>query len=144
VFRPRVLVYGVVLLAIVAAFLTSLALRAPFRVDVVRDRNSLARQVEDGRVENVYRLQVMNATERPQRYEVHVVGLEQARVLARGQLELPPAGMRWWPVSVQLPYEAAQSLGTGVHKIAFEIHQLPADGRPEATVSERTTFMVPR
>ncbi|TAL21418.1 MAG: cytochrome c oxidase accessory protein CcoG, partial [Aquabacterium sp.] len=126
------------------AFLTSLALRAPFRVDVVRDRNALARQVEDGRIENVYRLQVMNATESTQKYEVRVIGLDQARVIARGQLELPPAGMRWWPVSVQVPYEAAQAMGSGVHKMSFEVRQLPADGRGEATLSERTTFMVPR
>lgn len=144
VFRPRVLIYSAVLGAIVTAFLTSLALRAPFRVDVVRDRNALARQVEDGRIENVYRLQVMNATESTQKYEVRVIGLDQARVIARGQLELPPAGMRWWPVSVQVPYEAAQAMGSGVHKMSFEVRQLPADGRGEATLSERTTFMVPR
>ena len=41
--RPRVLVYGAVLLAIGAGFVASLALRAPFRVDVVRDRGALAR-----------------------------------------------------------------------------------------------------
>ena len=45
----------------------SLATRSPFKADVVRDRGALARMVEDGRVENVYRLQLMNATEQPQR-----------------------------------------------------------------------------
>ena len=33
---------------------------------------SLARLVEDGQIENVYRLQIMNATEQPQRYRVAV------------------------------------------------------------------------
>ena len=46
VFRPRILVYGAVLLAIVAGLGTSLALRRPFRVDVIRDRGAMAREVE--------------------------------------------------------------------------------------------------
>src|SRR6185369_6956459 len=58
--RPRVLVYSGVLVLIAIAFVASLWLRKPFRVDVVRDRGTLARLVDDGRIENVYRLQVMN------------------------------------------------------------------------------------
>src|SRR6478672_5524022 len=76
VLRPRVLVYGLVLSAIAAAFVTSLALRAPFKADVVRDRGSLARLVEGGRIENVYRIQLMNGTERAQRFHVGVEGLD--------------------------------------------------------------------
>src|SRR3954470_4826198 len=78
VFRPRVLVYGAVLLGIVAAFVGSLALRAPFKADVVRDRGALARMVQDGRIENVYKLQLMNATERPLRLSIGVDGLPGA------------------------------------------------------------------
>ena len=63
VLRPRVLVYSAVLLVIAPAFVASLALRTPFKVDVVRDRGALARLVDEGRIENVYRLQMMNASE---------------------------------------------------------------------------------
>src|SRR3569623_3351949 len=38
VLRPRVLVYGAVLLALTAGMMFSLALRMPLKVDVVRDR----------------------------------------------------------------------------------------------------------
>ncbi|HEU6454477.1 MAG TPA: cytochrome c oxidase accessory protein CcoG, partial [Roseateles sp.] len=75
VLRPRVLVYGTVLLLICSAVMYSLLSRHSFRVDVVRDRASLARIVEDGWVENVYRLQIMNATESPQRYRLSAEGL---------------------------------------------------------------------
>src|SRR5690606_22707102 len=54
--RPRVLVYSAVLAAIALAVGTSLFLRVPMKVDVIRDRGALARMVEFGRVENVYRL----------------------------------------------------------------------------------------
>lgn len=79
VLRPRVLVYGAVLLLICSALLYSLLSRHSFRVDVVRDRAALARLVEDGWIENVYRLQIMNAAESPHRYRVEADGLQIGR-----------------------------------------------------------------
>lgn len=144
VFRPRVLVYGFVLMLIVVAFGVSLMLRSPFRVDVVRDRNTLARMVEDGRIENVYRLQVMNVTESLQHYTVSIKGLDGATVETHGATDLGPAESKWIAASVQVPPEVAQKLGPGAHKVEFEVHQVPHGTVPEAVVRERTTFMVPR
>jgi cytochrome c oxidase accessory protein FixG len=142
VLRPRVLVYSAVMLAISVGFVTSLALRKPFKVDVVRDRGTLARQVEDGRVENVYRLQVMNATESAQRYRVRVSGLEQATIASTAEVDVGPTEARWFAVRVQLPPERAGALGPGAHPLAFEIERLGDDGQAE--VHEKSTFMVPR
>ena len=47
-FRPRVLVYGGIILALVIAFVSSLAMRNPLRVDVIRDRGVLGREVAGG------------------------------------------------------------------------------------------------
>ncbi len=141
--RPRVLVYGAILLAICAAFIASLALRTPFKVDVVRDRASLARIVEDGRVENVYRLQVMNASEQPQRYLIGVSGLAGASVAGNAEVDVAGAAARWMPVAVQLPHAAARAAGPGAHRIEFEISQLAPDGA-RAQLSERSTFVIPR
>ena len=52
-----------------------LALRAPFKADIVRDRGTLARLVDGGRIENVYRVQLMNGTEEKQRFRIAVEGL---------------------------------------------------------------------
>ncbi len=147
VFRPRVLVYGVVLLAICAAFITSMALRSPFRVDVVRDRGALARLVDEGAIENVYRLQLMNATESTQRYRVRVETLDGARVSSRDEFEVGSAQARWLPVSVQVPAEAARALGPGAHTLHFVVERLPdpalVDG-DAPSVREKSTFVVPR
>ena len=64
------LVYCAILGSVVLAMVVSLTLRTPSKVDVVRDRAVLARLVEGGRLENVYRLQIMNATETSQRYRI--------------------------------------------------------------------------
>ena len=141
VLRPRVLIYGAVLLAIAAAFVTSLALRHSFKVDVVRDRMTLARLVDDGQIENLYRLQLMNATEQKQRYHVDLQGIPGAVLMNAGDVEVGPAQARWVTVAVRVSPQAAQSLGAGAHPIRFEVVAL---GAASARVSERSTFVVPR
>jgi len=144
VFRPRVLVYSAILLAASAALIASLALRTPFKVDVVRDRTSLARIVDEGRIENVYRLQIMNASEQSQRFSVMVSGLPGAQVVGATEVEIGPAAARWVPLAVQVPPESARAAGGGAHRIDFEITQQPgADGAARQR-SERSTFIVPR
>lgn len=144
VLRPRVLIYGSVLLAIAVAFLVSLSMRSPLKVDVVRDRASLARLVDEGRIENVYRLQLMNATERQQRYRVTVSGIEGAQVSGPAEVDVGPAQSRWMPVAVRIPPEAAQAIGPGAHPIRFEIVAVgPGEGAARA-LQEKSTFVVPR
>jgi cytochrome c oxidase accessory protein FixG len=147
VFRPRVIVYSAILLLVLVALAVALVLRTPFKVDVVRDRAALARIVEDGRIENVYRLQLMNASEATQRYRIAVdgAGLSGAQVVGADRVEIGPAEARWVPLSVQVPPEAAQAAGPGAHPIEFMItQQAGADGRAAIEQRERSTFVVPR
>ncbi|WP_298232871.1 cytochrome c oxidase accessory protein CcoG [uncultured Azohydromonas sp.] len=141
--RPRVLVYGALLLAVGVAFTASLALRDPLRVNVVRDRGVMARMVDDGAVENVYRVLVMNATEAPQRYRIAASGLPGLAVAGDTELELAPAAERSIPVSVRLPAEAAAALSERTQHIRFEVTQVAGQGRA-ASVQEASTFLLPR
>jgi cytochrome c oxidase accessory protein FixG len=143
VLRPRVLIYGAVLLAITTALLVSLAMRKPFKVDVVRDRASLARIVAGGRIENVYRLQLMNATETAQRYRVQVTGLPGAQIVGADEVEVGAAQSRWFAVAVQLPHASAREARPGVHAIHFEVDRLAA-AQAQASVVEKSTFVIPR
>ncbi len=83
VLRPRIIVYAALLLVLVGGFVVGLALRQPIGLDVIRDRNALYRMLDDGRVENVYTLKIMNKTEQPHSYRVTVSG--------PGALALDPA-----------------------------------------------------
>ena len=145
--RPRVLIYGAVLGAASIAFAASVALRSPFTFDVVKDRGALARVVEDGAVENVYRIQVMNRTEATQRYRVTASGIEGMEVLAR-PVSAAPAGMASMSVSLRLPYAVAQGLAGRSVPVVFEVAGVgPADGlgAPAPAVQfEKSTFLVPR
>ncbi len=141
--RPRVLIYGAVLSAASVAFAASVALRSPFQFDVIKDRGTLARIVDDGTVENVYRIQIMNRTEAPQTYRVTVGGIEGLILQAR-EVTVAPAGIESIVASVQLPPEQAQPLHGRSAAIEFEIAaRADGSGRPPV-LRERSTFHVPR
>jgi cytochrome c oxidase accessory protein FixG len=137
VLRPRVLVYSGILGLVSVALLASLALRTPFKVDVVRDRGALSRIVAGGMLENVYRLQVMNATEQPQQYRLRAVGIDGLRVASEEVVAVDAAQSRWVAVRLQLPYDGAKP---GSVPIRFEIEALGSQQR----ISEKSVFLVPR
>src|ERR1051326_781176 len=68
--RPRVLIYSLILMALMVAMAAALWLRVPLKVDVIRDRGAMARDVGGGEVENVYRLQIMNTAEERRSFEL--------------------------------------------------------------------------
>jgi len=141
--RPRVLIYGAVLAAASTAFAASVVLRSPFQFDVIKDRGALARIVDEGAVENVYRLQIMNRTEVPQTYRVTASGIA-GLVLAAPKVTVAPAGIESIVVSLRLPHEAAQPLRGQAAPVAFEVTmRSPAEGA-SIVQHEKSTFFVPR
>ena len=137
VLRPRIVIYTAILGTIVVGMLVSLALRTPFKVDVVRDRGSLARIAAGGHIENVYRLQIMNATETTQTFHIAADGVPGLLVASEQDVVVESTQSRWVAVRLQAPFEAAPP---GSHAIQFEV-QAQSDA---ATVSEKSVFIVPR
>jgi cytochrome c oxidase accessory protein FixG len=137
VLRPRVLLYTGLLAALCVAMLASLMLRTPFKVDVVRDRASLARIAEGGRLENVFRLQIMNATETTRQYRIDATGLDGLTIASDATVTVGPAESRWVPVRLQIAYGSA---APGSHPIRFQIE----DAAAKAQLSEKSVFIVPR
>ncbi|RPI42556.1 MAG: cytochrome c oxidase accessory protein CcoG [Betaproteobacteria bacterium] len=134
IFRPRVLVYGSVLGLIVTAWVVGLALRTPLKVNVIRDRAALVREVEDGRLENIYRLQVMNAEERPHAYRVSVTGAAPMEVVVDATVTVPSATTLVFPVRVRAP---AETLKRGSNPIVFHLTAVE-DG--SIAVNEKSVF----
>ena len=136
--RPRVLLYSAALIAITLAMLISLVVRTPLKVDVIRDRSVLARLVQGGQVENVYRLQIANATETPQRYRLVARGLEGLHVASETEVDVAAADSRWVVTRLRVPDGVAAS---GSHTVVLEI---TAMGDAAVQLREKTTFLVPR
>ena len=135
-FRPRVVVYTSILWTLILVLGFSLMLRTPMRVDVVKDRG-MPRVTQNGNLENVYRLQLMNATEELQQLHLQVRGPEGLNIESEANFELGPALSRWVAVRVSLPYG---SLSEGSHKIWFDIENETQTLR----VTEASVFLVPR
>ena len=137
IFRPRVLLYTGLLLSIIVAVGISLAVRTPFKVDVVRDRASLARIVAGGKIENNYRLQIMNAAEEAQRFTISAEGLPGLQMDTDAQVTVASTESQWVSVRLQVPYDAAPA---GSHPIHFSI----SSSSPAETIVEKSVFLVPR
>ncbi len=138
VLRPRTLIYSAILGALVIAFLTALAWRVPLKVDVIRDRGALGRVVEDGMVENVYRLQIMNTQEQFHRYQIKVRGIDGIEVASESVAEVPGATTRGFPLRVRVPPGRGKP---GSNRIEFEVHAINHDS---IKVAEKAVFLIPR
>ncbi len=145
--RPRVLIYGAVLCAASIAFAASVAMRSPFTFDVFKDRGALARVVEEGAVENVYRIQIMNRTEVPQTYRVAARGIDGLEVTA-APASAGPAAVVSLAVSLRLPLSSAQTLAGRSVPVEFEVRAAQTRHGATSEVSglqiEKSTFFVPR
>ena len=136
VLRPRVLAYFSILALIVLAAGATLYLRVPLKVDVIRDRAAIAREVEGGLVENLYRLQIMNTTERARAFVIEVTGLPGIHIAGEPISGVPAASSRMVPVKVRA---LAYGTAPGSHPIEFHIRALGPDG---AEVREDSVFIV--
>ena len=99
--------------------------------------STLARITEVGTLENVYRLQIMNAKEEAQNYRLRVRGLDGIEIKTETVVPVEAAQSRWVVVRVDIPYGSATS---GSHPIWFEISSEGGDSR----VTEKSVFLVPR
>ena len=140
--RPRVWIYGALLLLVGSVFMVSLAHRKGFVVDVMKDRGTLAREVALGNIENVYRLQIMNGLERRQTYRVRAEGLPNLALATADQLTVDANGIASLAVRLTLPQAVAEPLRGSAVPITFVI-QTQIDGS-DVTSHEKSTFYVPR
>ncbi len=140
VMRPRTLIYGGILVLISIAFVWGLATREPLRVDIIRDRTTLAREVAGGNIENVYRLQVMNMSEAPRTFDISVSGLDGISLgNFDGVIEVEPATTQAVTLQVQVPVDVG--VPGSSNPIFFNVTARD-DGK--IAVKEKSTFLLPR
>jgi cytochrome c oxidase accessory protein FixG len=72
VLRPRVLVYGAILVALTAGWAWGVTGRSPLIAEVLRDRNALYRAAGDGNIENGYMLKLVNKDRQAHAYRIRI------------------------------------------------------------------------
>ncbi len=162
--RPRVLIYSALMLVLVSVFVAALATRTTLRVDVIRDRGVLGREVAGGMIENVYRLQIINASEKTRELSLHAIGLpglelsvadqfalrthtdapidpaQAALTQTASHLVIAPASNRMVAVVVRAP---ADSGTPGSHHIHFVTTSMTPEGQVDTVVREASSFIFP-
>jgi len=135
--RPRILGYAAVLALVTGGAVWSLITRIPLKVDIIRDRSVLAREADDGRIENVYTLQIMNTEERAHRYTITVDGLPDAEIADLKEVEVPAAEQESVNAIVRVQPDAGKK---GANQIHFAV---TAVDNPDITVREKASFLLP-
>jgi cytochrome c oxidase accessory protein FixG len=117
VVRARTIIYGSLLLILLIGLTGALSSRHVMRMDVLRDRNALYRELNDGRIENVYTLKLLNKSEQELPISVSVSGLPDISIdtdpsiiiLQPGEVTVVPARVQADP----------QTTSGGGHEVTF-------------------------
>jgi cytochrome c oxidase accessory protein FixG len=136
ILRPRVLVYGALLLASVSAFATAVAQRVPFDLSVAHNTTSLSAQLADGRAGNAYTLRVENRGRSARRFELSLEAPQGFGLLAGvNPIELEPVSTRELRIFVAAPHASGDARA---EPIAFALAD--AD-QPSLRVRRGATFI---
>ena len=137
ILRPRVIIYAAGLSALVLGFVIFVGLRVPVDMDVLRDRNALYRELDDGRIEDVYSIRIVNKDQRAHDFRVSCSGLAHAVIDSdRAVQHVPAEEVRTVVVRVRVP--AAQEHGGRDFRLAVE-----AVGTPDLRASSAARFFAP-
>ena len=145
VLRPRVLVYISLLLIVSLLLAFSMMVRDTLKMNIIRDRGSLGREVAGGLIENVYRLQLVNTLENPITIQLSAEGITNILIKRADTgtdiLELPAVSTELIPVVVQIPYDNA--LSSGMHDIKIRAKTIVEHGKG-SEASDSSSFYIPK
>ncbi len=138
ILRPRILIYGTLLLAIVTAAVVSLAVRQPLAMNVLHDRHPLYRVLDDGRLENTYQLRIMNRDQVNRTYAVTVEGLPDMEIVTEpAEIQVPAGGVLTVPARVTTYPEHLHGAGVDIYFI------LQTTDGSEQSRKEKSRFLGP-
>ncbi|MDX1509371.1 MAG: FixG Ig-like domain-containing protein, partial [Woeseiaceae bacterium] len=137
VLRPRVFVYATILLLLTGLLLSSMLTRTPIILDVIRDRNTLYRDLGDGIVENIYTIKILNQSNAPRTFVLGVGGIDGIALDGvPDRIDVDGGGVHSMPVRVRAHRDDAY----GVVPIEFTV---TASDDPSATIVEDSRFLAP-
>ncbi|ALG68913.1 cytochrome c oxidase accessory protein CcoG [Beggiatoa leptomitoformis] len=138
ILRPRILVYATLLLTLFGLLIYSIAIRVPVQLDVMRDRNMLYRESNEGLIQNVYMLKLINKDIHPHQFTVTVNGLQNIQLeMDSTIIEVAGSSLLDLPVRVNV---ARDDIPEQSNTIEFT---LAVEGQPDWTVTEDARFLGP-
>jgi len=138
ILRPRVLIYGGLLLALIVGFAATIGARTPVRLDAIRDRNMLYREVAGGEIENVFSLKLLNLDTQAHRYMISLEGPDGMRLELEGDdLSLDSGEVRRIPVRVLMSRDTIPGAGVDI------VFRAQAEDAPRLEADAESRFIGP-
>ncbi|MGE0114570.1 MAG: cytochrome c oxidase accessory protein CcoG [Steroidobacteraceae bacterium] len=137
VIRPRTVIYASLLTLLFGGFLYAVTHRSLLELDVLRDRNVMYRETDDGLIENVYTLRVINKDSKAHAYTLQIAGVPEAKLEADGPTVSAGASE---VVTVTVSVIAPAMDKGGPHPINFN---LVSSDDPKLKVSSVSRFFSP-
>lgn len=134
--RPRTIVYSLILVALLSGLTASIVLRKPVILDVIRDRNTLYRDVGRQGIENSYTVRVVNKRNQAHTYQLSVSGLEGIEIRTENEFPVAAESVYTVPISVTAPHNVA----IGGNIVEFKLESMDDEN---ITVTEESRFRGP-
>lgn len=135
--RPRIVLYGSIIMAIFIALIVAVLMRTPLELDIIRDRNTLYREDSRGMIENVYTLKVINMDKQAHEYEITVDGLEGISIHGAEKVQVGSGEVRNLVVKLVVDPENVPEVS---NQVFFHI---VAKDNPELKQDEHAAFLGP-
>ena len=138
VIRPRMVVYGLLLVLITSALFYHMVTRMPLELNIIRDRNALYRETTEGLVENIYTLKLINMDTEPHTYQLRVEGLKDLILIkSKDNVVVNSGEVANLGIRVQVDPVNLQAAGNDI------LFHLQAIDKPELSVTETGRFIGP-
>ncbi len=136
VLRPKLVGYGIALGVMIIVFIIASANIAPIRMDIIRDRNALFRENDQGLIENTFTLKILNKTEQAHEYQLNVEGLNNYQWIGPQKVTIAGGEVLTLPISVAVdPVELSKPMMDIEFKVSTDI-----DGQLESASQESRFF----
>ncbi|WP_213663397.1 cytochrome c oxidase accessory protein CcoG [Stutzerimonas stutzeri] len=118
--RPRLIGYAVALSVMIGLFAYAVYDRPLVKLDVLKDR-VLYRENEQGRIENVYTLKVMNKAQHAQSFVITTSGLDGLAYEGRSEVRAQAGELVTIPIELSM---APEKLPSSTNEIVFHIKSM--------------------
>lgn len=137
IIRPKLIGYALVLTVMTGLLILEIMTRIPLEVDIIRDRNSLYRETNDGLIENVFTIKVLNKSQQQHTYIIKVDGLKDARFIGENEVTVEGGEVYNLPISVAIDPYNLEDMSTEFH---FSVQAL-GEQNVDIAVSEPAKFL---
>ncbi|MFL9813198.1 cytochrome c oxidase accessory protein CcoG [Stutzerimonas sp. VN223-3] len=118
--RPRLIGYAIALTTMMGVFAYAVTDRSLVKLDVLKDR-VLYRENQQGRIENVYTLKVMNKAQKEQIFVIEATGLDDLQYEGRNEIHAAAGELITVPVELSV---APEKLPSSTNEIVFHIRSV--------------------